>query len=94
MKNIEESLAKLRKVIDNADNELLNALKKRQDAVTEIGKLKKMNNLPVLDSKRWNEVLQSRIKLGEKYGLPEKLVKTIYEAIHEYSLQTEEKIKK
>ncbi len=86
-------LNNLRKEIDLIDDQLLQTLAKRLKIVSEIGLYKKELKLPALDKKRWNEVLETRIKLGKKLRLSEKLVKKIFEAIHEEALIVEEKVK-
>lgn len=84
-----EELNRLRKQIDEIDEEFLHTLANRFRVVAKIGKIKKSLGLPSLDQKRWEKVLQERIQSGKKYRLPEKLIKTIYEAIHKYSLEIE-----
>lgn len=87
------NLKTLRSKIDKADQELIKALAKRQEVVLEIGKLKKKLKLPPLDQKRWQEVLESKIQMGEKLNLPKSLIVKIYNAIHEHSLEIESKTK-
>lgn len=89
-----KELEQLRKKIDYIDQQLLRTLAKRFRVVAKIGKVKKSLGLPLLDKKRWEIVLQSRIQAGKKFHLPEKLIKIIYEAIHKHSLKIEEEIKK
>lgn len=85
MKELED----YRKQIDKIDQQILQTLSKRFEVVAKIGKLKKKLGLPVLDIKRWKKVQQSREQAGKKLGLPEKLIKNIYKAIHKYSLEIE-----
>ncbi|MCS6956316.1 MAG: chorismate mutase [Patescibacteria group bacterium] len=87
MKKLED----YRKQIDKIDEKLIKTLSKRFFVVKKIGKLKKKLNLPPLDKKRWNEIIKSRTDLGEKIGLSKKLIKKIYQAIHDYSLKIEKK---
>lgn len=79
----------MRKQIDKIDEQLLRTLEKRYKVVAEIGILKKSLGLQPLDKKRWEKVIESKIKLGKKLGLPKDLITTIYEAIHKYSLEIE-----
>lgn len=48
----------LRKEIDSIDSDLADALQRRMKIVSEIGEIKKENNLPVTDSSREQEVLE------------------------------------
>ena len=80
----------LRKEIDTADEEILNALAKRFSVVREIAKLKKNKNIEPLDRKRWKEVLQKvTAKTKNITNIPEDLIKKIYEEIHQASLKIE-----
>jgi chorismate mutase len=86
-----DTLEQLRAEIDAADAKILDALAERMAVVQRVGKFKKANNLPPLDPKRWEQVLQSKlVQAGEK-GLSADLIKDIYERIHKESLEIEEK---
>lgn len=89
MKNV---LPKLREQIDAIDNSIIDLLAKRQTIVQEIGKWKKVNNVPALDDKRWREVLTSKKQLAKSHGLSETLVEEIYNLIHKHSLGLEEQV--
>ena len=54
------TIPELRKVIDEQDDLILAALKERMEAVKKIGRLKIKQGLPVLDSKREEEILRGR----------------------------------
>lgn len=82
-----------RKKIDKIDNQLIEILKKRFDIVKKIGVIKKKFSLPSLDKKRWQIVLQSRIKKGEKLGLRKSFVLKIYQLIHKEALKIQEELK-
>ena len=55
-----QTIADYRKIIDDQDELILEALRKRMDAVREIGKIKQMKGLPVLDSGREAQILEGR----------------------------------
>jgi chorismate mutase len=78
-----------RKQIDEIDLELLKLFTKRIEVVKEVWKLKKENNIPLLDKKRWNEVLQKMIIRWGKLWLSKKLIEDIWNRIHEESLMIE-----
>ncbi len=50
-------LEKARETIDRIDNELVKLFEERMEAVTEVAKFKKENNLPIFNGKREREVL-------------------------------------
>ena len=58
----------------------------------DIGKLKKANNVAVLQSKRWNEILDNMIDEGKDKGLSEEFILKVFKAIHLESITHQEKI--
>jgi len=87
-----ELLEKYRKQIDEVDRKIIEYLGKRYKIVKKVGLFKKRKGLKPLDKKRWFTVLKTRISWGEKNGLPETLIKKIYQAIHQFSLKVEKEI--
>jgi chorismate mutase len=86
------SLDNLRAQINVADSQLLETLGKRMKIADQIGALKKDKNVAVLQSKRWNEILGNMILEGETKGLSEEFVLRMFKAIHQESINHQEKI--
>lgn len=82
-----ESLTLLRQQIDQIDNELIEALAKRMRVSREIGQYKKEHSMPVLQTNRYDDVLNSRAKSAEEMGMSGEFMKTVYQAIHEESVR-------
>ena len=82
-----ESLEALRRQIDECDNALLELLSKRMRISREIGQYKKEHNMTVVQTDRYNEILDKRGAQGVLCGMDGEFVKTIYEAIHEESVR-------
>ncbi|MEL4307961.1 bifunctional 3-deoxy-7-phosphoheptulonate synthase/chorismate mutase type II [Joostella sp. CR20] len=87
-------LTNCRAQIDVIDNSLVEMLGKRMKVSDEIGKLKKSRNVAVLQSKRWNEILGKMIMDGEEKGLSEEFILRIFKAIHQESINHQEKVVK
>ncbi len=85
------ALENLRAEIDIIDQNLIETLSKRMGVATEIGKLKKKNNVAILQSDRWTAILEKMSKEGTKYGLSEDFIKNIFKAIHQESINTQQK---
>ncbi|WP_224483897.1 bifunctional 3-deoxy-7-phosphoheptulonate synthase/chorismate mutase type II [Robertkochia aurantiaca] len=85
-------LGNMRAQIDVIDNNLIETLGKRMKIADEIGQLKKNRNVAVLQSKRWNEILGKMILEGEDHGLSEEFILKIFKAIHQESINHQEKI--
>ena len=58
----------------------------------ERNKLKKTKNVAVLQNKRWNEILGKMILEGEERGLSEEFILRIFKAIHQESINHQNKI--
>jgi len=84
----------LRTQIDVIDHQLIEVLGKRMKVSEGIGELKKKNNVAVLQSKRWNEILGKMILEGEQHQLSEEFVLRMFKAIHQESINHQEKILK
>lgn len=87
-------LDELRAKIDIADNQLLEVLSKRMKISDDIGKAKAKQNVAILQSKRWNEILGRMILEGEENGLSEEFILRIYKAIHQESINHQKKVAK
>jgi len=87
-------LNNLRAQIDVVDQTLLDTLGKRMKVALEIGALKKTNNVAVLQNKRWNEILGKMILEGQERGLSEEFILRVFKAIHQESINKQEKILK
>ncbi|WP_435624812.1 chorismate mutase [Flagellimonas sp.] len=85
-------LSNLRAQIDVIDNQLIDMLGKRMKVSDEIGKLKKQKNVAVLQTNRWNAILGNMILEGEERGLSEEFVLRMFKAIHQESINHQEKI--
>ncbi|MCI2228871.1 bifunctional 3-deoxy-7-phosphoheptulonate synthase/chorismate mutase type II [Polaribacter sp. MSW13] len=87
-----ESLGNLRAQINVVDGQLIEMLGKRMKVADKIGALKKEQNVAVLQSRRWNEILGNMILEGEEKGLSEEFVLKMFKAIHQESINHQEKI--
>ena len=82
-----ESLEALRRQIDEFDNNLLDLLSRRMRVCREIGQYKKEHNMTVVQTERYNEILDKLGAQGVLCGMDADFIKTIFEAIHEESVR-------
>ena len=87
-----DSLENLRAQINVVDGQLIDLLGKRMKVADQIGELKKEQNVAVLQSKRWNEILGNMILEGKEKGLSEEFVLKMFKAIHQESINHQENI--
>ena len=88
----QESLAELRNEIDELDTLLMETLKNRMSTVEKIGLYKKANNMTILQNSRWNDILKRNSEMAAKFDLDEELVQKILRAIHQGSINLQEKV--
>ena len=87
-----EPLAELRQQIDRLDDELLALMAKRMRISREIGQYKKEHSMPILQAKRYDEILNKRGAQAVELGINPEFVKTLLQAIHEESVHEQVKV--
>ena len=87
-----KELKNLRHQIDELDQQLISVFSQRMDIVADIGELKKEGNVAVLQAERWNEIVNDRVSSGIDNGLSIAFTKRIFEAIHQESINKQNKI--
>ena len=87
-----EGIHELRKKIDELDNSLMELLAKRMRVCREIGQYKKEHNMTILQTVRYNEILDKRGAQGSLCGMDSEFVKEIFEHIHEESVRQQMEI--
>ena len=80
--------------IDVVDHQLIEMLGKRMKISDEIGRLKRDNNVAILQTKRWNEILGKMILQGEEQQLSEEFILKVFKAVHQESINHQEIIYK
>jgi len=70
-----KTLEDLRKEIDAIDQQILEILVKRIDIVKQIGELKNIYNMPVIDEKRREKLLESITQRAKLFNLSEEFVR-------------------
>ncbi|WP_448606803.1 chorismate mutase [Paenimyroides ceti] len=81
-----------RERIDKLDTSMLKILGERMLIVDEIGHIKREQNALVLQIERWREVLNKMKTEGRQFRLGEDFVTSLYKAIHQESIDRQDKI--
>ncbi len=79
----------LRSEIDDIDGKILALLAQRMDASRRIGIQKKEHNVAILQSSRWDKVLERIHKQAAEYGLEESFVDRIFNTVHDESVKAQ-----
>ena len=58
----------------------------------QIGEYKKNNNIAILQTTRWDKVLSKVIENGKEYGLSERFLQAVFNAIHDASVEVQNEI--
>jgi chorismate mutase len=85
-------LGELRQQIDIYDDHLLDILEQRMKIAETIGKYKKENNITILQSARWEEIISKVVVRGGAKGLSPELIDVIFKAIHQESINHQMKV--
>ncbi len=88
----EDKLAQLRSQIDHVDDELINILSSRMSIAREIGEYKKDNNMTILQSDRWNTILEKYQEKAASSNLSEGFISKFIKAVHDESIDQQENI--
>jgi len=86
------ALEKLRQKINHLDDELMQILSQRMKIAERIGEYKKNNNITILQTSRWNEIIQRAMQKGEKLGLSKEFITKYFDAVHMESINHQNKV--
>jgi len=86
------ALAKLREQINQIDDELMQLLGQRMRIADNIGEFKKNNNITILQTNRWNEILERAFQKGEALGLSKEFITKYYDAVHLESINHQNRV--
>jgi len=85
------SIEALRARIDVIDDSLIALLGQRMDVSRQIGDIKKNGNIAILQSGRWDAVMDRVVKQGPKAGLSEEFIRSVFTEIHKESVSVQKK---
>ncbi len=88
----QHNLDELRAQIDVLDKILVQVLNQRMEVARSIGQFKKRNHMSVLQTSRWDSILGKVLALGREQGLSDSFTTSIFTAIHDESINLQEKV--
>ena len=83
---------KMRAQINQLDDELLQLLGQRMKVADKIGQYKKDNNITILQTNRWNAILERAFVKGGQLGLSQEFITKYFDAVHMESINHQNKI--
>lgn len=87
-----QALEKLRQQINHLDDELLQLLGQRMKIADKIGEFKKNNDITILQTNRWNEILERAYQKGDALGLTREFITKYFDAVHMESINHQNRI--
>jgi len=87
LRQLEESRAR----IDELDSELISILAQRMELSREIGRIKKEKNVAIVQTNRWDKVLDKAFAQAQARNLDKEFVGKLFNAIHEASINEQNK---
>lgn len=91
-KEFVNALTKLREQINQIDDELFSLLGQRMKISNKIGEYKRANNITILQTNRWNEILAKAFVKAEKLDLSKEFITKYFDAVHMESINHQNKI--
>lgn len=82
-----EILNQLRQQIDEYDYELIELLAKRMSVCREIGEYKKEKAISIVQNKRYDEIMSSRVLRANQLGLSSEFIVNVLESVHTESIR-------
>jgi len=87
-----ETIEELRRQIDQWDDELLRILRNRMSISEKIGEYKKRENITILQTGRWSEILETRLRKAKKIGLSDQFIIQVFKQIHQESINFQNRV--
>lgn len=85
-------MTRIRHILDEVDDELIQLLAHRMQLVKELGQLKKEENLSVLQFERWNKVVERMTASAQQQGLDMDFVRQILNCLHSEAIRVQKDI--
>lgn len=89
---LHEQLNQFRNEINKLDDKVLELLAERMRIAEEIGKYKKDHDITILQTNRWNEILERLSQQCSMLGLSENFIKQYFEVIHLESIKHQDMV--
>ena len=86
------ALESLRNQINQLDDEMMQILGQRMLLAEKIGQYKKDNNITILQTNRFNEILERAFQKGAKLGLSQEFITRYFDAVHFESINHQTKV--
>jgi chorismate mutase len=90
----EHMLSTLREVIDEIDDEIIQALSRRMQVVERIGEFKHAHGVTILQIERWLDILKTRTAAAESMGIDQDIAIELCQLLHKASIRKQTEVMK
>jgi len=77
----------IRDKVATLDDRIFDILSERMNLSEQVGKLKRENNITILQQEHWKKIIGTRMENSADYGLTQKFVRQLMDAIHQESIR-------
>ena len=77
----------IRDKVATLDDRIFDILSERMNLSEQVGKLKRENNITILQQEHWEKVIGSRLEKSNEFGLTQTFVRQLMDAIHQESIR-------
>ena len=88
------AIVALRKQIDSLDDEILQLIAERMRVAEDIGRIKRNNDVRILQASRWEDIVQRTLARSRTLGLSEQFLRSMLDTIHIESIERQNKVMK
>lgn len=85
--DVASEIDNIRIKVQSLDDRLFDLLSERMQYSDEVGKLKRENNITILQQAHWTNIINARLDQSDKYNLTKKFVRQLMDAIHQESIR-------
>jgi chorismate mutase len=82
----------MREKISILDDRLFDLLSARMLLSEEVGQFKREKNMTILQQEHWAKMISNRLNKSDEYGLTEKFIRQLMDAIHQESIRHQVKM--
>lgn len=91
-RDVAAKIDQIRGKVGLIDDHIFDLLSERMRLSDEVGKLKRENNITILQQAHWTKLIASRLEKSGEYNLSESFVRKIMDAIHQESIRHQTRV--
>lgn len=90
--DVATQIADIRSKVAELDDRLFEILSVRMELSEEVGRLKRENNITILQQEHWTRTINLRLSKSDEYKLSQRFVRELMDAIHQESIRRQTNI--